>query len=268
MTISPVASSALVTGASSGIGAAFARALAERGRPLVLVARSEEALRRLAESLPVPVRVSVADLTVPEDLARVEALLGEVGLLVNNAGATTFAGLGGQSPAELDASVLLNVLAPTRLTAAALRSMAPGSGIINVSSTAAGRDDPALATYAAGKAYLESFSRAARHEAVERRIALTVVRPGRTRTAFHQRAGEESAHLPASRWQTAATVVRAALTAHERGEDEVTIAPGRPAPTTAHLADPGVRLVHDGTPSSRGRDSRASVRPAMRCRDR
>jgi uncharacterized protein len=223
-----VGSAALVTGASSGIGAAFARELAARGWPLVLVARSRTALHRLAATLPVPVRVVVADLTVPADLARVEALLGGVGLLVNNAGATTFGGLGGQTPAELEASVLLNVLAPTRLTAAALRVMAPGSGILNVSSTAAGRDDPALATYAAGKAYLESFSRAARHEAAERRIGVTVVRPGRTRTAFHERAGEDSGHLPASRWQTAAAVVHAALAAYDRGEDEVTVAPGQP----------------------------------------
>ncbi|GLZ56040.1 SDR family NAD(P)-dependent oxidoreductase [Actinomycetospora sp. NBRC 106378] len=224
--VRPVGSAALVTGASSGIGAAFARELAARGRPLVLVARSRRALHRLAATLPVPVRVLVADLTVPDDLARVEEVLGGVGLLVNNAGATRFGGLHGQTPAELEASVLLNVLAPTRLTAAALRVMAPGSGILNVSSTAAGRDDPALATYAAGKAYLESFSRAARREAAERRIRVTVVRPGRTRTAFHERAGEDSGHLPASRWQSPAAVVHAALAAYDRGEDEVTVLPG------------------------------------------
>ncbi|WP_433802107.1 SDR family NAD(P)-dependent oxidoreductase [Actinomycetospora sp. CA-084318] len=225
--VRPLGPTALVTGASSGIGAAFARELAARGCPLVLVARSRTALHRLAATLPVPVRVVVADLTVPADLARVEALLDGVGLLVNNAGATTFGGLGGQTPADLEASVLLNVLAPTRLTAAALRVMVPGSGILNVSSTAAGRDDPALATYAAGKAYLESFSRAARHEAAGRRIGLTVVRPGRTRTAFHARAGEDSGHLPAARWQSPEVVVHAALAAYERGEDEVTVAPGQ-----------------------------------------
>lgn len=219
-------SSALVTGASSGIGEAFARALAARGHPLVLVARSEDTLTALAAELDVPVRVVVADLTTSEGLAKVEAELSGVDLLVNNAGATTYGELGEQEPDDLDESVLLNVLAPTRLTAAALREMAPGSGIVNVSSTAAGRDDPAIAAYAAGKAYLETLSRAARQEGEQHAIRVTVVRPGRTATAFHERSGEESAHLPAWRWQSADTVAEAALAALERGEEEVTVAPG------------------------------------------
>ncbi|GAA4849207.1 SDR family oxidoreductase [Actinomycetospora corticicola] len=218
--------SALVTGASSGIGAAFARALAARGHPLVLVARSEDALDSLAAELDVPVRVVVADLTTTEGLDRVEAELGGVDLLVNNAGAATYGELGDQTHDDLDDAVLLNVLAPTRLTAAALREMAPGSGIINVSSTAAGRDDPATGAYAAGKAYLETLSRAARHEGEQHEIRVTVVRPGRTSTAFHERSGEESAHLPAWRWQSAERVAEAALDALERGDDEVTVAPG------------------------------------------
>lgn len=217
---------ALITGASSGIGAAFARALAARGHPLVLVARDEQALTELAAGLDVPVRVLVADLTTTDGLARVEAELGGVDLLVNNAGSATYGDLGGQSSADLDESVLLNVLAPTRLTAAGLREMAPGSGIVNVSSTAAGRDDPSIAAYAAGKAYLETLSRAARPEAAEQEIRVTVVRPGRTATAFHERSGEESAHLPAWRWQSPDTVAEAALDALERGDEEVTVAPG------------------------------------------
>ncbi|MCD2186979.1 SDR family NAD(P)-dependent oxidoreductase [Actinomycetospora soli] len=215
-----------MTGASSGIGAAFARALAARGHPLLLVARSTEALAELAGELDVDVRVLVADLTTAEGLARVEAELGGVDLLVNNAGSATYGELGEQDPADLDESVLLNVLAPTRLTAAALRSMPAGSGILNVSSTAAGRDDPAIAAYAAGKSYLETLSRAARPEAGEHGIRVTVVRPGRTATAFHERSGEESGHLPAWRWQSPDTVAEAALDALERGEEEVTVAPG------------------------------------------
>ncbi|MEJ2870949.1 SDR family NAD(P)-dependent oxidoreductase [Actinomycetospora sp. OC33-EN08] len=218
--------SALITGASSGIGAAFARALAARGYSVVLVARDGEALDEVAGSLGVPVRVVVADLTTHEGLDRVEAELDGVDLLVNNAGATTYGELGEQDPDDLEQSVLLNVLAPTRLTAAALRALPDGGGIVNVSSTAAGRDDPAIATYAAGKAYLETLSRAARQEGVEHRIRVTVVRPGRTCTAFHERSGEESGHLPAWRWQSPDTVAETALAAFERGEDEVTVAPG------------------------------------------
>lgn len=216
---------ALITGASSGIGAAFARELAARGHPLVLVARSEEPLQHLASCLPVPVRVVVADLTESEGLDRVEAELDRVRLLVNNAGSTHYGDLGTQTAGDLEASVLLNVLAPTRLTAAALRVMPEGSGIINVSSTAADREDPAMADYVAGKAYLESLSRSARHEAGQRDIVVTVVRPGRTRTDFHDRSGEESGHLPDSRWQSARAVARAALDAHDRGQDEVTVTP-------------------------------------------
>lgn len=231
----PPAPRALVTGASSGIGAEFARELAARGHALVLVARSRGALRRLAATLPVPARVLVADLTTSEGLARVEAALESVDLLVNNAGGTTFGDLATQTPAALEESVLLNVLAPTRLTAAALRGMPPGSGIINVSSTAAGRDDPAIATYAAAKAYLESLSRSARREAARRDVSVTVVRPGRTRTAFHQRSGERCGHLPAWRWQSPREVVLAALGAHDRGEDEITVAP---SPGTASVRGP------------------------------
>ncbi|MFC5063565.1 SDR family NAD(P)-dependent oxidoreductase [Actinomycetospora atypica] len=227
---------ALITGASSGIGAAFARELAARGHPLVLVARSEEPLQHLAECLPVPVRVVVADLTDSEGLDRVEAELDSVRLLVNNAGSAHYGDLGTQTAADLETSVLLNVLAPTRLISAALRVMPPGSGIINVSSTAAGRDDPAMADYAAGKAYLESISRAARHEAEARRIVVTVVRPGRTRTDFHDRSGEQS-DLPASRWQSARAVARAALDAHDRGHDEVTVTP-RGGVVVTDAADP------------------------------
>ncbi|MDL5159895.1 SDR family NAD(P)-dependent oxidoreductase [Actinomycetospora termitidis] len=226
VTSDPTTRAALVTGASSGIGAAFARALAARGHPLVLVARNEDALTDLAAELEVPARVVVADLTTHDGLARVEAELAGVDLLVNNAGSSTYGELGEQDPDDLEESVLLNVLAPTRLTAAALKAMPDGGGILNVSSTAAGRDDPAIAAYAAGKAYLETLSRAARQEAEQRRITVTVVRPGRTCTAFHERSGEESGHLPAWRWQSPEAVVEAALAAHERGEDEVTVAPG------------------------------------------
>lgn len=222
---------ALITGASSGIGAAFARELARRGHPLVLTARSRAALDELAATLPVPVRVVPADLTTTEGLAAVEDVLVDpddpVGLLVNNAGSAVHGEIGRQSADDLDHSVLLNVLAPTRLTAAALRVMPPGSGILNVSSTAAGRDDPAIGVYAAAKAYLESLSGAAREEARRRRITVTVLRPGRTRTAFHARAGEDTSRLPPWRWQSAEEVVLAALDAHDGGEPEVTVVPRR-----------------------------------------
>lgn len=224
---------ALVTGASSGIGAAFARALSRRGHPLVLVARSRPALEELAATLPTDAAVVAADLTTPDGLTRVERALRTtrppVRLLVNNAGSTTYGAFADRSADELERSVLLNTVAPTRLMAVGMRAMPPDSGILNISSTAAGREDPRLAVYAASKSYLDILTRAVRHEARDCGIELTLVRPGRTRTAFHARAGEDTAGLPAHRWQSAEDVVEAALAAHERRDPEITVAPWSPA---------------------------------------
>jgi len=156
---------ALVTGASSGIGAAFARALAARGYALVLVARDEERLRSVAASLPGDVEVLAADLADPTQLARVEARLVDpsspVELLVNNAGSGAWGDVAERSADSLTDELTLNVVAVVRLTRAVLPGLlARGRGrIVNVSSTASTGVAPKLAAYAAAKAFVDSWFR-------------------------------------------------------------------------------------------------------------
>jgi len=134
---------ALVTGASTGIGAAYANRLARRGYDLILVARNRAKLDQIAQELSdetgVGVRVFPADLTVPSDLDRVERVLREdagISLLVNNAGIAALGALADADIERLDREIRLNVLAPTRLS----RAVVPGllarnrGGIINIAS--------------------------------------------------------------------------------------------------------------------------------------
>lgn len=218
---------ALVTGASSGIGRALAVALAAEGSDLVVVARRRERLEALADELRqqhgVKVEVLVADVTVPAQLAEVEERLRSgkprVDLLVNNAGA------GGQGPfAESDVDrwdnlVRLNVLAPVRLTHAALDGMLPrgGGGILNVSSIAGLQPLPNVATYAATKAYLSSFSHALHQEVRHRGVAVTALLPGFTRTEFHEAGGINRTVVPGPAWMKAEVVAHAGLRAVGRG---------------------------------------------------
>lgn len=218
---------ALVTGASSGIGLAIAARLAADGSDLIVVARRRDRLEALAEELRaahgVSVDVLVADVTVPEQLAAVEDRLRHgtppVDLLVNNAGA------GGQSAfAELplerhESQIRLNVLAPVRLTHAALERMLPRrqGGVLNVSSIAGLQPMPHVATYAATKAYLSSFSHALHEEVRGHGIAVTNLLPGFTRTEFHGAAGIDRSIVPGLAWMTADAVARAGLQAVARG---------------------------------------------------
>ncbi len=218
---------ALVTGASSGIGRAIAVQLAAAGSDLVVVARRRDRLEELAEELRaghgVDVEVLVADVTVPEQLATVEERLrsGEppVDLLVNNAGA------GGQGPfieREVDHHdnlVRLNVLAPVRLSHVALERMLQRGhgGILNVSSIAGLQPLPNVATYAATKAYLSSFSHALHEEVRHRGVTVTALLPGFTRTEFHEAGGINRTVVPGLAWMTSEAVARGGLRAVGRG---------------------------------------------------
>lgn len=181
-------SRALVTGASSGIGADIARELAGRGCGLVLVARRADRLTALAEELSsaVPVDVMAADLTADGDVAAVEGRLRAepVDLLVNNAGVGT-GGLFHELPLDAElAEIRLNVLALVRLTRAALPAMvAAGSGgVLNVSSLAGDQPLRSSATYAATKAYVTTFSESIAAEVSGAGVHVTVVKPGFTYT--------------------------------------------------------------------------------------
>jgi short-subunit dehydrogenase len=212
---------ALVTGASSGIGRAFAVALAGRGCQVVAVARRKDRLEELAEAT--GAEALVADLTDPVDLASVEDRLSNrsrpIDLLVNNAG------FGGSGPFvrqpldHEDREVRLNVLAPVHLTSAALPGMVERGrgGIVNVSSMAGVQALPFLATYSATKAYLTSFSQSLHEEVRPYGVNVLAVLPGMTRTEFHQTAGLDRSMVPRPAWLTAEEVVEAALSDLERG---------------------------------------------------
>jgi uncharacterized protein len=220
-------STALVTGASAGIGRAFVEGLARRGHDLVLVARDGARLTALADELArthgVAAAACPADLLTAAGLTTVEARLADatnpVDLLVNNAGFGTFGRF-----AELDVEqevqeVELNVIALLRLTRAALGAMEPrGSGaILNLASLAAYQPAPNSATYGATKAFVHSFTHAVHEEARGTGVHVMLVCPGYTHTEFHDRAGLGPTGVPELAWQSADEVVAAALRDLDRG---------------------------------------------------
>jgi len=213
----------LVTGASSGIGRAFAVSLAASGSDLVLVARRADRLDELAARLRLDhgadVEVLVADLTDDGDLEKVELRLGDetapVDLLVNNAGFAT-SGKFAELPIDGEvAEIRLNVLAPVRLTRAALPSMIEQGhgGVVNVSSITAFQPLPHWATYAASKAYLTSFSEAVHEEVRNQGVVVLALMPGFTHTEFHGHVGVPPVGIPGPMWMDAEQVVKSALAA-------------------------------------------------------
>jgi short-subunit dehydrogenase len=226
---------ALVTGASSGIGAAFARALAARGWDLILAARRVERLEQLAGELGaangVRVEVLPADLTVDADLARVEQRIASaegLDLLVNNAGFGTRGKFFEASRESQDRMHRLHVLATLRLTHAALAGMVARGrgGVINVSSVAAFGSTPGGVSYCATKAWMNSFTEAL---ALELKVAGSPVKvqalcPGFTYTEFHDVMGIDRKVIPGGWWMTAEKVVVASLRGWERGK--VIVIPG------------------------------------------
>ncbi|MEU8802067.1 SDR family oxidoreductase [Spirillospora sp. NPDC048819] len=181
---------ALVTGASSGIGESFARLLAGRGTDLVIVARRAELLdglaRELVERYRVAVEVVAADLTDPGQRAEVEGRLraDPVELLVNNAGYGAF---GAFAELPLDdhlAQIELNVTGLVRLTHAAVPGMVERGrgGVLNVASMAGFAPSPGSATYGATKAYVAAFSESLHSEVAGKGVHVTALCPGFTRT--------------------------------------------------------------------------------------
>ncbi|MET8867117.1 SDR family oxidoreductase [Nonomuraea sp. NPDC004580] len=206
---------ALITGATSGIGAAFARRLAADAFSLVLVARDELRLIRTADQLKlrygVPVEVLPADLATDEGLAKVEARLRDgVDLLINNAG---FGNPGHfpDVPVEREARMLkVHCEAVLRLTLAALPGMRERErgAIVNVASVAAFFT---RGTYSASKAWVVNFSESAAAELRDPRIKIMALCPGFVRTEFHQRASMDSSAIPGFMWLKADDVVRDAM---------------------------------------------------------
>ncbi|MFD6699528.1 MULTISPECIES: SDR family NAD(P)-dependent oxidoreductase [unclassified Microbacterium] len=220
---------ALITGASAGIGAEFARQLADRGADLVLVARSEEALQALAADLRsrhgIAVEVLVADLAVDQDVDRVARRVADadrpIDMLVNNAGFGLPLHFADNDVADEVRHLRVLVEAPMRLMHAALGLMrGRGGRIINVASSAG---FISRSTYSACKAWIIGFSRWANDEYANDGVTVTALCPGFVHTTFHARmglaAGEEG--VPSFMWLDAPFVVRQGLRAAARGRSVV-----------------------------------------------
>ena len=226
----------LITGASSGIGAAFGRSLASQGYDLVLVARREAQLRSLAgeaqRKFNVTTKVFPADLSDPAQVKRLETLVAAIGdleILINNAGfgvPEKFTEIQAERSAEM---IQVHVLAAVRLCRAALPGMiSRGRGsIINVSSIAAFMAGPKNATYSATKAYLNVFSEGLQDELKGTGVRVQALCPGLTHTEFHDRPGYEDykRKIPEFFWMSAEDVVRESLDALKKGR--VICVPGR-----------------------------------------
>jgi short-subunit dehydrogenase len=212
---------ALVTGASSGIGAAFARALDQRGYALLLVARRRERLEELARTLK-RAEVLTADLGDEAEVARVAShalALGDIELLVNNAGFGTngeFTALDGEREVAM---VKLNSLAPMELAQRLLPSMIgrKSGGIINVSSIGAFQPVPYMATYGATKAFLLSWSEALSYELRRTGVRVTCVCPGPTATEFFEVAAVNPAMAKLPHVMSAEALVARTLRGFDRG---------------------------------------------------
>ena len=216
----------LITGASSGIGATYAERLARRGHDLVLVARDAARLEALAARLAADagrrVDVLAADLTDPAALRRVEARLREdaaIGMLVNNAGMAVTGRLAEADPDQLERMVLLNVVAPMRLAAAAARAFPgrDGGTIVNIASVLALAPELFNGVYGGTKAFVLNLTQSLQAEAGDR-LRVQAVLPGATRTEIWGRAGVDMAGMPASMLMEVGEMVDAALAGLDQGE--------------------------------------------------
>jgi uncharacterized protein len=210
--------SALITGASSGIGEAMAELLGEAGVPTVVVARRRDRLDEIAARFD-HVEVLDADLTTADGLAAVVARVGDsalpIDLVVNNAGFGTSGDFHTLDVDRLDREVQLNIAALTRLSHAALASMIPrGRGyLLNVSSVASFQPAPKLAVYAATKAYVTSLSESLHEEVRGTGVHVTALCPGLTRTEFQSVSNSDSyaSQYPTFAWLEAREVAQAGL---------------------------------------------------------
>ncbi len=218
---------ALVTGASSGIGAIYADRLAKRGYDLILVARNQTRLAALAKRLKDETGRSVetiaADLNDKTDLARIETTLRtntSITLLVNNAGVGAAAPLLNSDIEKMDEMIRLNVGALTRLTYAAVPGFVArgGGSIVNISSIVAISPETLNGVYGGSKAFVLAFSQSLQHELAQKGIRVQAVLPGATATEFWDIAGLPVHNLRAGTVMSAEDLVDAALAGLDQGE--------------------------------------------------
>lgn len=218
---------ALVTGASSGIGAIYADRLAKQGYDLILVARNAEKLRKLAAAISDKtgrsVEVIPADLGKGGDLKQVEELLrtdASITMLVNNAGIGATAPLLASNVDAMQSMIDINVTAPMRLAyAVAPAFVSRGRGtIINIASIVALSPETLNGVYGGSKAFVLAFSQSLHHELAGKGIRVQAVLPGATATDFWGIAGRPVEHLPSEIVMSADAMVDAALAGLRQGE--------------------------------------------------
>jgi short-subunit dehydrogenase len=218
---------AVITGASTGIGAVYADRLARRGYDLILIARNQALLDEIAKRTAAEsgrnVQVVSADLTKKSDLERVEQRLANdstITLLVNNAGAASVRPLLGSSVEDMEAMITLNVTALTRLTYAVVPGMVArgAGGIINISSVVAVAPEFLNGVYGASKAFVLAFSQSLRHELLSKGIAVQAVLPGATRTPLWHPSGIDIDQALKGLVMTPEDMVDAALVGYDAGE--------------------------------------------------
>jgi short-subunit dehydrogenase len=227
MTVIATKGIALVTGASTGIGAVYADRLAKRGYDLILVARNRNRLAALAHRLKLEtgrlVETIVADLNDKADLATVETVLRtntNVSMLINNAGVGATAPLLSADVGKMDEMIGLNVGALTRLTYAAVPGfVARGGGtVINIASIVAISPETLNGVYGGTKAFVLAFGQSLQHELADKNVRVQSVLPGATATEFWDIAGRPVHQLPTAIVMSAEDMVDAALTGLDQGE--------------------------------------------------
>ncbi|MGA9087818.1 MAG: SDR family NAD(P)-dependent oxidoreductase [Bradyrhizobium sp.] len=228
--MSDLKGTAVVTGATGGVGALYAAGLAERGYDLLLVGRQQHTLDAVAKAVKqkanVKVEAMVANLAEAKDLARVEARISSdpaITALINSATAVTFSPLAKLSSQALDDTIAVNITALTRLSRAALPGfVARGAGtIVNLASVLAFHPWPEFSVYNASKAYVVSFSQALQGEVAGKGVLVQVVTPPALDTGFWNNAGLPVSNLPAAAVMKPQQLVDAALKGLDRGESWV-----------------------------------------------
>jgi len=217
---------ALITGASTGIGAVYADRLAKRGYDLILVARNLDRLKEVAAKLAstgVKIETLQADLTDKGDLAKVEKRLADdktITQLINNAGMAVAGNMLDGDIDKFEQMILLNVLAPTRLAkAAAVAFAARKTGtIINIASVLALVPEMFGGVYSGTKAFILNLTQSLRVELAPHGVTVQAVLPGATRTEIWERAGHDVNALPAEMVMDVDEMVDAAIKGFDLGE--------------------------------------------------
>ncbi len=218
---------ALITGASSGIGAIYADRLARRGYDLILVARNRERLNGLASRLTDEtgraVEVVAADLGNRDDVRRVEKILqadASITVLINNAGVGATAPLLASDVDKMEEMITLNVSALTRLTYAAAPGFAARSAgtIINIASIVGVAPELLNGVYGGTKAFVLAFTLSLQKELADKNVRIQAVLPGATATDFWEIAGTPIEHVPSEIVMRAEDMVDAALAGLDQGE--------------------------------------------------